>query len=212
MDSSSYADSVDRHKPIVQATDNPDRCDVCPCCDPDTRDELVSSSESTEVTVAESDKDAINPCADTLPIAINSLQLVRRFPDAIQSRALIGRKSTRACAEQHVNSVFVYGARARVVVKNEPSLLASDRRSASCRAEDDCRARICGSSRLVAREMSRVVTDVSTATGVAPSSASGGDGGSGTGATAPYVHSRAGTRGFHEPQVPFPHQKCSACS
>jgi len=44
VDSSSHADSVDRHATIVQATDNPGRHDVCPCSDPDTRDELVSSS------------------------------------------------------------------------------------------------------------------------------------------------------------------------
>ena len=88
----------------------------CPCCDPDTRDELVSSSQSTEVTVTEADKDAINLQPDTLPAAINSLQPVRRFPDYIQSRALIGRKSTRACAVRHVNNIFVSGTRACVVV------------------------------------------------------------------------------------------------
>jgi len=43
-DSSSHADSVDRPKPIVLAIDNPDRCDACPCCDPDTRDGRVSLS------------------------------------------------------------------------------------------------------------------------------------------------------------------------
>jgi len=99
---------------MVLATDNPDRCDVCPCCDPDTRDGRVSLSQSTEVTVAESDKDAINPRANLLPVAINSPHPVRRTQDgrldAIQSCALIGRKSARACAVRHVNSVFVYGA------------------------------------------------------------------------------------------------------
>jgi len=116
VDSSSDADSVDRHAPIVQATDNPDRRDVCPRSDPDTRDELVSLSQSTEVTVAEAGKDAINPQSDTLPVAINSPQPVRQFPDGIQYRPLIGRKSTRACVERQVNSVFVSGPRARVVV------------------------------------------------------------------------------------------------
>jgi len=95
VDSSSHADSLDRPKPIVLATDNPDRCDACPCCDPDTRDGRVSLSQSTEVTVAESDKDTINPRANLLPLAINSLHPVRRTQggrlDAIQSRTLIGR-------------------------------------------------------------------------------------------------------------------------
>jgi len=80
----------------------------------------MSLSQSTEVTVAESDKDAINPRANLLPVAINSPHLVRRTQDgrldAIQSRALIGRKSACACSERHVNSVFVSGPRARVVV------------------------------------------------------------------------------------------------
>ena len=79
-DSSSHADSVDRLKPIVLATDNPDRCDACSCCDPDTRDARVSLSQSTEVTVAESDKDAINTRVNLLPVAINSPQPVRRDP------------------------------------------------------------------------------------------------------------------------------------
>jgi len=216
VDRPSHADSVDRPKPIVQATDNPDRCNVCPCCDPDTRDGLVSLSQSTEVTVAESDKDAINPRVDLLPVAINNLQPVRRFQygrlDAIQSRTLIGRKSARTCAERQVNSVFVYGARARVIVRTESSLLAGDRRSASFRVKTDCKARDCGSLHLVADGMSRSVPDASTASGAVPPSASGGDGGSGTDVTVPYVYPHAGTRGFHEPQVPFPHQKCSACS
>jgi len=120
VDSSSHADAVDRPKPIALATDNPDHCDVCLCCDPDTRDEPVSRSQSTEVTVAESDKDAINPRANLLPITTNGLQPVRWFPDgrpdAIQSRVLIGRKSARACAVRQVNNVFVSGTRARVVV------------------------------------------------------------------------------------------------
>ena len=93
-----------------------------PCCDLDTRDDRVSLSQSTEVTVAESDKDAINPRANLLPVAINSPQPVRRTPDgrldAIQSRALIGRESARACAEHHVNGIFVYGSRAHVVLNN----------------------------------------------------------------------------------------------
>ena len=101
------------------ATDNSDGCDVCPCCDLDTRDSRVSLSQSTEVTVAESDKDAINPRANLLPVVINGQQAVRRTtdgqPDDIQSRPLIGRKLARACAERHVNTVFVFGARARVV-------------------------------------------------------------------------------------------------
>jgi len=66
--------------------------------------------------------------------------------------------------------------------------------------------------RPVISEMSRSASDVSTASGVVPPSASSGDGGSGMDATVRYVHPHAGTRGFHEPQVPFPHQKCSACS
>ena len=70
--------------------------------------------------MAETDNVAINSRADMLPIAINSLQPVRRFLarqlDCIQSRALIGRKSTRACAVWLVNNVFVSGARPRVVV------------------------------------------------------------------------------------------------
>ena len=119
-DSSSCADSVDRHEPMVLATDNSDGCDVCPCCDLDTRDNRVSLSQSTEVTVAESDKDAINPRANLLPVAVNNPQAVRRTQDGrlddIQSCTLIGRKLARACAERHVNTVFVSGPRARVVV------------------------------------------------------------------------------------------------
>jgi len=109
VDGSSHANSVDRHQPIGLATDNPDRCDACPCCHPDNRGEPVSLSQSIEVTVAESDKDAINPRANLLPVAIDSLQPVRRTQDdrldAIQSRALIGRKSAHACAERHINSI-----------------------------------------------------------------------------------------------------------
>ena len=33
----------------------------------------------------------------------------------------------------------------------------------------------------------------------------------GTGASAPFVHPRAGTRGYHLPEVDFPPQKCHAC-
>jgi len=120
VDSSSHSDSVDRHTPIIQATDNPDRRDVCPRGDPDNRDELVSLSQSTEVMVAEADKVAINPRSDALPVATNRPQRVRRFSarqlDCIQSHALIGRKSTRACAMRLVNNVFVSGAGPRVVV------------------------------------------------------------------------------------------------
>ena len=122
--------------PIVQATDNPNRRDICPCCDPDTRAELVSSSQSTEVTVAETDKDAINPRPDTLPVAINSLQPVCRFPDCIQSHTLIGRKSTRACAVRQVNNIFVSGTRACViVVENGPSFVGCDLSCKSCRSD-----------------------------------------------------------------------------
>ena len=90
VDSSSRADSVDRHEPMVLATDKFDCCDVCPCCDPGTRDDRVSLSQSTEVTVAEPDKDAINPSANLLPVVINNPQAVRRTQDGrldnIQSR------------------------------------------------------------------------------------------------------------------------------
>ena len=78
MDSSSHVDSADRHERMVLATDNSDSCDAYPCGDPDTRDDRVSRSQSTEVTVAESGNDAINPRANLLPVAINSPQPVRR--------------------------------------------------------------------------------------------------------------------------------------
>jgi len=145
VDSSSRADSVDRHVPIVQATDNPDRRDVCPCSDPDTRDELVSSSQSTEVTVAEAGKDVINPQSDMLLLAINSPQPVRRFPDGIQSRVLIGRESTRTCAARHVNTIFVSGAGARVVVvegsRSVVGCCCLSRKSCSCGVNMPCRRR-----------------------------------------------------------------------
>ena len=107
---------------MVLATDNPDSCDVCPCCDLDTRDAHVSLSQSTEVTVAESDIDAINPRANLLPVTINGPQPARRTQDgrwdAMQSRALIDQELARAGAERHVNGIFVYGSRACLVLNN----------------------------------------------------------------------------------------------
>ena len=78
---------------MVLDTDNSDGCDACPCCDPDTRDDRVSLSQSTEVTVAESDR------------------------GAMQLGAPIDRQP-RAREERHVNSIFVYGLRAQVVLND----------------------------------------------------------------------------------------------
>ena len=73
---------------MILATDNPDGCDVCPCCDPDTRDGRVSLSQSTEVTVADR--------------------------GAMQLGAPIDQQP-RTHEERHVNGIFVYGSRAQVV-------------------------------------------------------------------------------------------------
>jgi len=74
----------------------------------------------------------------------------------------------------------------------------------SCHLESGCRARVCCLQCFVDCEMSRSsdvrTADDYTAAGDLPPSASGGDE---TGAIAPFVHPRAGTKGFHEPEVHF---------
>ena len=78
---------------MVLATDNSGGCDVCPCCDLDTRDDRMSLSQGTEVTVAESDR------------------------GAMQLGAPIDQQP-RTREERHVNGIFVYGSRAQVVLND----------------------------------------------------------------------------------------------
>jgi len=75
-------------------------------------------------------------------------------------------------------------------------------------ARVDCPIRSCSASVASVMLSSGDLTEHSAAGDLPP--LAGGSHGSGV--SAPFVHPRAGTRGYHEPNIEFPPQKCHACS
>ena len=198
VDSSSHADLVDRHAPIVP--DNPDRDNVCAGGNLGNRRPKMSLSQGTDtatVTAAESAATSHGTGSEPRLSSTTRPARAHRRPARYLERVLAW-PAGRACARR-TTCGSACGDTAAVSYRLADTVKAH----VVCPAISvDCCNRRCGV------EMSTSDTNPHTVAGDLPPLASG----DGTGAIAPFVHPRAGTRSYHEPDVHFPPQRCHACT